>query len=164
MSSCFPFRSSVKCCHTTLRTIYLRWILLKKAARSPGLEIFELQRLRKRLMKTSPRRRVDQKKTAMRRGQSGCRGRGQSAYRREDPPLRSPAPARPRWCWISSNALHGDSGMIADGDVVSRERKRRDGRNAPDFTGDHAVPSQDHHHVRRSKINSGPKTRMFVSM
>ena len=65
---------------------------------------------------------------------------------------------------LSPNVVAQGVGVAGDGGSVGGTRPHAnafnvDGvdNNAPDLTGDHAVPSQDHRCLRRSKINAGAK-------
>ena len=115
---------------------------LEKAGRVLDIEIFELQRLRERLDENFSRAVELIKETVDARGKVVVVGVGKSGHIGAKIAATLTSTGSPGVVLDSSNALHGDLGMIADGDVVLALC---------------AVPSQDHRHVRRSEIDAGPK-------
>src|SRR6266704_3800389 len=91
---------------------------LEKAGRVLDLEIFELQRLRKRLDENFSRA-VDLIKGAVEaRGKVIVLGVGKSGYIGEKIAATLTSTGSPAVVLASGNALHGDLGMIADGDII----------------------------------------------
>ena len=91
---------------------------LEKAARVLDLEIFELQRLRKRLDENFSRAVEVIKETVDSRGKVVVVGVGKSGHIGAKIASTLTSTGSPAVVLDSSNALHGDLGMIADGDVV----------------------------------------------
>src|SRR3954462_14284678 len=91
---------------------------LEKAARVLDLEIFELQRLRKRLDDNFSRAVEVIKETVDSRGKVVVVGVGKSGHIGAKIASTLTSTGSPAVVLDSSNALHGDLGMIADGDVV----------------------------------------------
>ena len=91
---------------------------LEKAARVLDLEIFELQRLRKRLDESFSRAVELIKETVDARGKVVVVGVGKSGHIGAKIASTLTSTGSPAVVLDSSNALHGDLGMIADGDVV----------------------------------------------
>jgi arabinose-5-phosphate isomerase len=91
---------------------------LEKAARVLEIEIFELQRLRKRLDENFSRAVQLIKETVDQRGKVVVMGVGKSAHIGAKIAATLTSTGSPAVVLDSSNALHGDLGMIADGDVV----------------------------------------------
>src|SRR4051812_25836463 len=91
---------------------------LEKAARILDLEIFELQRLRKRLDENFSRAIELIKETVDSRGKVVVVGVGKSGHIGAKIASTLTSTGSPAVVLDSSNALHGDLGMIADGDVV----------------------------------------------
>src|SRR5580765_9116609 len=91
---------------------------LEKAGRVLDLEIFELQRLRKRLDENFSRA-VDAIKQAVEaRGKIVVLGVGKSGHVGSKIAATLTRTGAPAVVLDSLNALHGDLGMVADGDVV----------------------------------------------
>ena len=100
---------------------------LEKAARVLDSEIFELQRLRKRLDENFSRAVELIKETVDARGKVVVVGVGKSGHIGAKIASTLTSTGSHAVVLDSSNALHGDLGMIADGDVVTRlKRKWRD--------------------------------------
>src|SRR5881398_217212 len=91
---------------------------LEKAARVLDLEIFELQRLRNRLDENFSRAVEVIKETVDSRGKVVVVGVGKSGHIGAKIASTLTSTGSPAVVLDSSNALHGDLGMIADGDVV----------------------------------------------
>ena len=91
---------------------------LEKAGRVLDLEIFELQRLRKRLDENFSRAVDLIKSTVEARGKVIVLGVGKSGYIGEKIAATLTSTGSPAVVLDSVNALHGDLGMIADGDIV----------------------------------------------
>src|SRR3954466_14726123 len=91
---------------------------LEKAARVLDLEIFELQRLRKRLDDNFSRAVEVIKETVDSRGKVVVVGVGKSGHIGAKIAATLTSTGSPAVVLDSSNALHGDLGMIADGDVI----------------------------------------------
>ncbi len=149
---------------------------LEKAARVLDIEIFELNRLRERLGENFSRAVELIKEAVDTRGKVVVVGVGKSGHIGAKIAATLTSTGSPAVVLDSSNALHGDLGMIADGDVVlalsasgepwhdrrwrcraRAKREWRDGGIAPDPARDCPVPSQDHRHVRRSEIHARTK-------
>src|SRR5436190_784943 len=107
---------------------------LEKAARVLDLEIFELQRLRKRLDENFSRAVELIKETVDARGKVVVVGVGKSGHIGAKIASTLTSTGSPAVVLDSSNALHGDLGMIADGDVVLVEAR---GFNKEDFAKFH---------------------------
>src|SRR5881394_2257679 len=91
---------------------------LEKAARVLDIEIFELQRLRDRLGENFARAVELIKETVDARGKVVVVGVGKSGHIGAKIAATLTSTGSPAVVLDSSNALHGDLGMIADGDVV----------------------------------------------
>ena len=91
---------------------------LEKAARVLDLEISELQRLRHRLGETFVRAIELIKETVEARGKVIVLGVGKSGHVGEKIAATLTSTGSPAVVLDSLNALHGDLGMVADGDVV----------------------------------------------
>src|SRR5215216_2416507 len=91
---------------------------LEKAARVLDLEIFELQRLRKRLDENFSRAVELIRETVDARGKVVVLGVGKSGHIGAKIASTLTSTGSPAVVLDSSNALHGDLGMIADGDGV----------------------------------------------
>src|SRR6266704_3305074 len=91
---------------------------LEKAARVLEMEIFELQRLRQRLGKSFADAIDLLKVTADARGKIVVLGVGKSGHIGSKIAATLPSTGSPAVVLDSLNALHGDLGMVADGDVV----------------------------------------------
>src|SRR5216110_2403499 len=124
MFSCFSFRSSRAtrlsraCPSQRLLTIYASMDYLEKAGRVLNIEIFELQRLRARLDENFSRAVELIKETVDARGKVVVVGVGKSGHIGAKIAATLTSTGSPAVVLDSSNALHGDLGMIADGDVV----------------------------------------------
>ena len=91
---------------------------LEKAARVLDIEIFELKRLRERLGENFSRAVELIKETIDARGKVVVLGVGKSEHIGAKIAATMTSTGSPAVVLDSSNALHGDLGMIADGDVV----------------------------------------------
>ena len=91
---------------------------LEKAARVLDIEIFELKRLRERLGENFSRAVELIKETVDARGKVVVLGVGKSEHIGAKIAATMTSTGSPAVVLDSSNALHGDLGMIADGDVV----------------------------------------------
>src|SRR5262244_4481226 len=91
---------------------------LEKAARVLDLEILELQRLRQRLDESFSRAIELIKETVDARGKVVVVGVGKSGHIGAKIAATLTSTGSPAVVLDSSNALHGDLGVIADGDVV----------------------------------------------
>src|SRR5215211_8308658 len=91
---------------------------LEKAARVLDLEIFELQRLRKRLDENFSRAVELIKETVDARGKVVVVGVGKSGHIGAKIAATLTSTGSPAVVLDSLNALHGDLGMVADGDVI----------------------------------------------
>jgi arabinose-5-phosphate isomerase len=91
---------------------------LEKAARVLDIEIFELQRLRSRLHESFSRAVELIKETVDARGKVVVLGVGKSGHIGAKIAATLTSTGSPAVVLDSSNALHGDLGVIADGDVV----------------------------------------------
>src|SRR6187397_2011839 len=91
---------------------------LEKAARVLDLEIFELQRLRKRLSENFSRAVGLIKETVDARGKVVVVGVGKSGHIGAKIAATLTSTGSPSVVLDSLNALHGDLGMVADGDVI----------------------------------------------
>src|SRR5213594_3689236 len=113
-----PPRVQILARHHALPTIYLSMDSLEKAARVLDLEIFELQRLRERLGEDFARAVELIKEAVNARGKVVVVGVGKSGHIGAKIAATLTSTGSPAVVLDSSNALHGDLGMIADGDVV----------------------------------------------
>src|SRR3982751_5539738 len=91
---------------------------LEKAARVLDVEIFELQRLRKRLDENFSRAIELIKETVDSRGKVVVVGVGKSGHIGNKIAATLTSTGSPAVVLDSSNALHGDVGVVADGDVI----------------------------------------------
>src|SRR5712672_3016281 len=91
---------------------------LEKAARVLDLEIFELQRLRKRLDENFARAIELIKETVDARGKIVVVGVGKSGHIGRKIASTLTSTGSPAVVLDSLDALHGDLGMVADGDVI----------------------------------------------
>src|SRR5207302_9933008 len=91
---------------------------LEKAARVLDIEIFELQRLRKRLDENFSRAVELIKETVDARGKVVVLGVGQSGHIGAKIASTLTSIGSPAVALDSVNALHGDLGVVADGDVI----------------------------------------------
>jgi arabinose-5-phosphate isomerase len=91
---------------------------LEKAARVLNIEIFELKRLRERLSESFSRAVEQIKETVDARGKVVVLGVGKSGHIGAKIAATLTSTGSPAVVLDSSNALHGDLGMVADGDVV----------------------------------------------
>src|SRR5213078_2437944 len=91
---------------------------LEKAGRVLDIEIFELQRLRKRLDESFSRAVELIKETVDARGKVVVVGVGKSGHIGAKIASTLTSTGSPAVVLDSSNALHGDLGMLADGDVL----------------------------------------------
>src|SRR5437868_10916773 len=91
---------------------------LEKAARVLDIEIFELKRLRERLDESFSRAVELVRETVDARGKVVVLGVGKSGHIGAKIAATLTSTGSPAVVLDSSNALHGDLGMIADGDVV----------------------------------------------
>ena len=91
---------------------------LEKAGRVLDIEIFELKRLRERLGENFSRAVELIKETADARGKVVVIGVGKSGHIGAKIAATLTSTGSPAVVLDSSNALHGDLGVIADGDVV----------------------------------------------
>src|SRR5947207_4409152 len=120
MFSYFPFRRDVQvlarynaCPHYIVRMDYL-----EKAKRVLEIEIFELTRLRERLGENFTRAVELIKEAVDARGKVVVLGVGKSGHIGAKIAATLTSTGSPAVVLDSSNALHGDLGMVADGDVV----------------------------------------------
>jgi arabinose-5-phosphate isomerase len=116
----FPFlRARASSCPSQrLPTLYSSMDYLEKAARVLDIEIFELKRLRERLGENFSRAVELIKETVDARGKVVVLGVGKSEHIGAKIAATMTSTGSPAVVLDSSNALHGDLGMIADGDVV----------------------------------------------
>src|SRR6266480_4103074 len=98
--------------------IYTSMDYLEKAGRVLDIEIFELKRLRERLGENFSRAVELIKETADARGKVVVIGVGKSGHIGAKIAATLTSTGSPAVVLDSSNALHGDLGVIADGDVV----------------------------------------------
>src|SRR5216110_1868863 len=98
--------------------IYTSIDYLEKAGRVLDIEIFELKRLRERLSESFSRAVEVIKETIEARGKVVVVGVGKSGHIGAKIAATLTSTGSPAVVLDSSNALHGDLGMIADGDVV----------------------------------------------
>jgi arabinose-5-phosphate isomerase len=101
-----------------LLTLYSSMDYLEKAARVLDIEIFELKRLRERLDESFSRAVELIKETVDARGKIVVVGVGKSGHVGAKIAATLTSTGSPAVVLDSSNALHGDLGVIADGDVV----------------------------------------------
>jgi arabinose-5-phosphate isomerase len=106
------------CPSQRLPTLYSSMDYLEKAARVLDIEIFELKRLRERLGENFSRAVELIKETVDGRGKVVVLGVGKSEHIGAKIAATMTSTGSPAVVLDSSNALHGDLGMIADGDVV----------------------------------------------
>src|SRR5207248_227929 len=99
-------------------TLYSSMDYLEKAGRVLEIEIFELQRLRKRLAESFSRAVELIRESVDARGKVVVVGVGKSGHIGAKIAATLTSTGSPAVVLDSSNALHGDLGMIADGDVV----------------------------------------------
>src|SRR6266705_1017684 len=120
MFSCFSFRSrrSNSCPSQHLPPLYSSMDYLEKAGRVLDIEIFELKRLRERLGENFSRAVELIKETVDARGKVVVLGVGKSEHVGAKIAATMTSTGSPAVVLDSSNALHGDLGMIADGDVL----------------------------------------------
>src|SRR5436189_2943958 len=116
----FSFRSrrANSCPSQHLPTLYSSMDYLEKAGRVLEIEIFELKRLRERLGENFSRAVELIKETADARGKVVVVGVGKSGHIGAKIAATLTSTGSPAVVLDSSNALHGDLGVIADGDVV----------------------------------------------
>src|SRR6266699_724037 len=114
----FPARRASSCPIQRLPTLYSSMDYLEKAARVLDIEIFELKRLRERLGENFSRAVELIKETVDARGKVVVLGVGKSEHVGAKIAATMTSTGSPAVVLDSSNALHGDLGMIADGDVV----------------------------------------------
>ncbi len=101
-----------------LLTLYTSMDYLEKAGRVLDIEIFELKRLRERLDENFSRAVELIKEAVDGRGKVVVVGVGKSGHIGAKIAATLTSSGSPAVVLDSSNALHGDLGMIADGDVV----------------------------------------------
>src|SRR5438128_8217735 len=101
-----------------LRFNYISMDYLEKAARVLEIEIFELQRLRQRLGKSFGDAIELLKRAVDERGKIVVLGVGKSGHIGAKIASTLTSTGSPAVVLDSLNALHGDLGMVADGDVV----------------------------------------------
>src|SRR5204862_8322408 len=101
-----------------LLTLYTSMDYLEKAGRVLDIEIFELKRLRERLDENFARAVELIRETVDARGKVVVVGVGKSGHVGAKIAATLTSTGSPAVVLDSSNALHGDLGMIADGDVV----------------------------------------------
>src|SRR5437773_11507294 len=120
MFSCFSFRSrrANACPPQRLPALYSSMDYLEKAGRVLDIEIFELKRLRERLGESFSRAVEVIKETIEARGKVVVVGVGKSGHIGAKIAATLTSTGSPAVVLDSSNALHGDLGVIADGDVV----------------------------------------------
>src|SRR5438445_12672905 len=120
MFSCFSFpaRRASSCPLQRLPTLYTSMDYLEKAARVLDIEIFELKRLRDRLGENFARAVELIKEAVDARAKVVVLGVGKSGHIGAKIDATLTSTGSPAVVLDSSNALHGDLGMIADGDVV----------------------------------------------
>jgi len=120
----FPFvgkraiRIRRACPSQRLATLYTSMDYLEKAGRVLDIEIFELKRLRERLGENFSRAVELIKETVDARGKVVVVGVGKSGHIGAKIAATLTSTGSPAVLLDSSNALHGDLGVIADGDVV----------------------------------------------
>jgi arabinose-5-phosphate isomerase len=106
------------CPSQRLPTLYHSMDYLEKAARVLDIEIFELKRLRERLGESFSRAVELIKETVDARGKIVVLGVGKSGHVGAKIAATLTSTGSPAVVLDSSNALHGDLGVIVDGDVV----------------------------------------------
>src|SRR5438046_6809928 len=106
------------CPSSRLPTLYSSMDYLEKARRVLEIEIFELKRFRKRLGENFTRAVELIRETVDTRGKVVVVGVGKSGHIGAKIAATLTSTGSPAVVLDSSNALHGDLGMIADGDVV----------------------------------------------
>src|SRR6266481_5215483 len=114
----FPARRASSCPLQRLPTLYTTMDYLEKAARVLDIEIFELKRLRDRLGENFARAVELIKEAVDARGKVVVLGVGKSGHIGAKIAATLTSTGSPAVVLDSSNALHGDLGMVADGDVV----------------------------------------------
>ena len=116
----FPFVRGVQILapHHALPTLYTWMDYLEKAGRVLDIEIFELKRLRERLGENFSRAVELIKDTVDARGKVVVVGVGKSGHIGAKIAATLTSTGSPAVVLDSSNALHGDLGVIADGDIV----------------------------------------------
>ena len=116
----FPFVQARKfsCPSQRLPTLYTSMDYLEKAGRVLDIEIFELQRLRGRLGENFSRAVELIKETVDARGKVVVVGVGKSGHIGAKIAATLTSTGSPAVVLDSSNALHGDLGVISDGDLV----------------------------------------------
>ena len=125
MFSCFFLSFDVRktrlgraCPSQRLPTLYTSMDYLEKVGRVLDIEIFELKRLRERLGENFSRAVELIKETVDARGKVVVVGVGKSGHIGAKIAATLTSTGSPAVLLDSSNALHGDLGVIADGDVV----------------------------------------------
>jgi arabinose-5-phosphate isomerase len=116
----FPFVPDVQILAPSqhLPTLYSSMDYLEKAGRVLDIEIFELKRLRERLGENFSRAVELIKETVDARGKVVVVGVGKSGHIGAKIAATLTSTGSPAVVLDSSNALHGDLGVVADGDVV----------------------------------------------
>jgi arabinose-5-phosphate isomerase len=116
----FPFVPGVQILAPSqhLPTLYSSMDYLEKAGRVLDIEIFELKRLRERLGENFSRAVELIKETVDARGKVVVVGVGKSGHIGAKIAATLTSTGSPAVVLDSSNALHGDLGVVADGDVV----------------------------------------------
>ena len=116
----FPFvrGAQILARHHALPTLYTSMDYLEKARRVLDIEIFELKRLRERLGEEFSSAVELIKETVDARGKVVVVGVGKSGHIGAKIAATLTSTGSPAVVLDSSNALHGDLGVIADGDVV----------------------------------------------
>src|SRR5438132_5390002 len=120
MVSYFSFRRdrASSCPLQRLPTLYTSMDYLEKAARVLDIEIFELKRLRDRLGENFARAVELIKEAVDARGKVVVLGVGKSGHIGSKIASTPTSTGSPAVVLDSLNALHGDLGMVADGDVL----------------------------------------------
>src|SRR5213594_1941011 len=113
-----PPRVQILARHHALPTLYTSMDYLEKAGRVLDVEIFELKRLRERLGENFSRAVELIKETVDARSKVVVLGVGKSGHIGAKIAATLTSTGSPAVVLDSSNALHGDLGVIADGDVV----------------------------------------------
>ena len=123
------------------------------------MEIFELQRLRDRLDESFARA-VDLIKEAVEaRGKVVVLGVGKSGHIGSKIASTLTSTGSPAVVLDSLNALHGDLGMVADGDVIlALSASGETEEIAAHPARDRAISGEDYRHVRRSEFD--PRARI----
>src|SRR5437762_7487765 len=114
----FPARRASSARYNACPHYIVRMDYLEKAARVLDIEIFELKRLRERLSENFARAIELIKEAVDARGKVVVLGVGKSGHIGAKIAATLTSTGSPAVVLDSSNALHGDLGMIADGDVV----------------------------------------------